>query len=190
MQIPQAASQLCSKKMLLCCRRQTTASQLPGVDCQCYIGSAVVAYTMTEVDTEDQLRERKNTIFGRYRSAYTINTSGARTCERFSLRQDRAIRSAGSDMSRECGCMIGPRLRLGGRDRALGTNKSGLDTPPEFLGTERNESSSRGGQPGLSSSQLPPPADSAGAPSSNGVHCLFVDLIRHSSPYHFRDNQY
>jgi len=66
--------QLCAKRCSLCCGAKQLHQQLPGVDCHDYIGSAVVAYTMTKYERRSNYASEKNTIFGRYSIApYTIN---------------------------------------------------------------------------------------------------------------------
>jgi hypothetical protein len=167
-----------------------------------YIGSAVVAYTMTKYDTKINYASEKNSIFGRYSIApYTINDPPALGPANGSPFDGG---NPGANLGRVQNVGLGfthvftpnlllamnagyARQRLGGQGPDLGTN-FGLDTLgiPGTNGPNPLQS----GQPGFVFSAASASGFGGGASSSGSTAFSSIGNQNTASPYLFRDNQY
>ncbi len=167
-----------------------------------YIGSAVVAYTMTKYDTKINYASDKNTVFGRYSIApYTINDPPALGPANGSPFDGG---NPGANLGRVQNIGIGfthvftpslllamnagyARQALGGKGPDLGPN-FGLDTLgiPGTNGPNTLQS----GQPGFVFSAASASGFGGGASSSGSAAFASIGNQNTASPYQFRDNQY
>ncbi|MCU1249368.1 MAG: hypothetical protein JWQ49_2397 [Edaphobacter sp.] len=167
-----------------------------------YIGSAVVAYTMTKYDTKINYASEKNSIFGRYSIApYTINDPPALGPANGSPFDGG---NPGANLGRVQNVGLGfthvftpnlllamnagyARQHLGGQGPDLGTN-FGLDTLgiPGTNGPNPLQS----GQPGFVFSAAAASGFGGGSSSSGSTAFSSIGNQNTASPYLFRDNQY
>jgi hypothetical protein len=203
MQIPASRISSVAKQMLaLLPAPNNCVNNCLGSIANNYIGSSVVAYTMTKYDTKINYASEKNSIFGRYSIApYTINDPPALGPANGSPFDGG---NPGANLGRVQNVGLGfthvftpnlllamnagyARQRLGGQGPDLGPN-FGLDTLgiPGTNGPNPLQS----GQPGFVFSAAAASGFGGGSSSSGSTAFSSIGNQNTASPYLFRDNQY
>jgi hypothetical protein len=203
MQIPASRISTVATKMLgLLPAPNNCVNSCFGTIANDYVGSAVVAYTMTKYDTKINYASDKNTVFGRYSIApYTINDPPALGPANGSPFDGG---NPGANLGRVQNIGLGfthvftpnlllamnagyARQALGGQGPDIGTNY-GLDT----LGIPGTNGPNilQSGQPGFVFSAASASGFGGGASSSGSTAFSSIGNQNTASPYQFRDNQY